>query len=240
VLAHLQAFGRLSYDEGAAPVRTDTLYDLASLTKVVVTTTMAMILVDEGKLDIDKPVSAFLPEFRGGAKDKVTVWHLLTHSSGIDWWAPLYKELKGKDAYLQRIVAMPLAYEPGTKAVYSDLGEILLGEILERVAGEPLERGARQKTPGVIRRQCGEQHAARRIGEPERHAERHDDHQRQQRPRQHDERGGRVGEDENDRRPPGVAHRSRPAEDALRGHQLGERCPAPRGRQARGDEQDQR
>ena len=82
VLAHLRAFGRLSYDAGAPAVRADTMYDLASLTKVIVTTTMAMILVDEGKLDLDKPVSAFLPEFRGGAKDKVTVWHLLTHSVG--------------------------------------------------------------------------------------------------------------------------------------------------------------
>src|SRR5262249_19702749 len=133
LLAHLQAFGHLSYDEGSPAVQTDTMYDLASLTKVIVTTTMAMMLVDEGKLDITRPVSAFLPEFHGGNKDKVTIWHLLTHSSGVDWWAPLYKELQGKDAYLQRIEAMDLAYEPGTKSVYSDLGVILLGEILERV-----------------------------------------------------------------------------------------------------------
>jgi CubicO group peptidase (beta-lactamase class C family) len=109
-----------------------------------------MILVDEGKLDINKPVSAFLPEFRGGAKDKVTVWHLLTHSSGIDWWAPLYKELKGKDAYLRRILAMDLVYEPGAKSVYSDLGVILLGEILERVAGQDLESFARARVLGPL------------------------------------------------------------------------------------------
>jgi beta-N-acetylhexosaminidase len=145
VLAHLQPFGRLSYDDDAAPVRADTIYDLASLTKVIVTTTMAMILVDEGKLDINKPVSAFLPEFRGGAKDKVTVWHLLTHSSGIDWWAPLYKELKGKDAYLKRVLAMDLVYEPGVKSVYSDLGVLLLGEILERVAGQDIDAFARAR-----------------------------------------------------------------------------------------------
>jgi len=150
VLAHLQPFGHLSYDDGAAPVHADTMYDLASLTKVVVTTTMAMILVDEGKLDINKPVSAFLPEFHGGAKDKVTVWHLLTHSSGIDWWAPLYKELKGKDAYVRRILGMDLVYEPGTKSVYSDLGVILLGEILERVAGQDLESFARARVLGPL------------------------------------------------------------------------------------------
>jgi beta-N-acetylhexosaminidase len=138
-LVYLRPYGRLTYDPDAAPVREDTLYDLASLTKVIGTTTMAMILVDEGKLDLSKPVSAFLPRFRGGAKDKVTVEQLMTHSAGVDWWAPLFEEIKGKEAYLERIEAMDLKYEPGTKSLYSDLGVILLGEILERVAGEPLE-----------------------------------------------------------------------------------------------------
>ncbi len=114
-LAHLRAFGRLTYDPGSPAVTVDTIYDLASLTKVIVTTTMAMILVDEGKLDLQKPVSAFLPGFHGGAKDKVTVWNLLTHSAGLDWWSPLYKDLKGKEAYLRRIEATDLAYEPGTQ-----------------------------------------------------------------------------------------------------------------------------
>ena len=126
-LAHLRAFGRLSYDPGAAEAAIDTLYDLASLTKVVVTTTLSMILVDEGKLDLDARVHAFFPAFSGPAKEQVTVRHLLTHSGGLQWWAPLYKELKGEPAYLERIVAMDLAYEPGAKSVYSDLGIILLG-----------------------------------------------------------------------------------------------------------------
>jgi beta-glucosidase-like glycosyl hydrolase/CubicO group peptidase (beta-lactamase class C family) len=151
-LVHQRAFGRLSYDAEAAPAQTDTIYDLASLTKVVVTTTAAMILVDEGRLDLDKPVSAFLPRFisKGGAKDKVTVRHLLTHSSGLDWWAPLYKELKGPAAYLDRVQGMDLVYEPGTKSVYSDLGLILLGEILQRVSGESLDAFARQRILGPL------------------------------------------------------------------------------------------
>jgi beta-N-acetylhexosaminidase len=144
-LVHIRAFGRFSYEPGAAEVKEDTIYDLASLTKVVVTTTVAMILVDEGKLDLGKKVSDFLPGFRGGGKEKVTVAQLLSHSSGIDWWAPLYKELKTRAAYLQRIQAMDLAYEPGTKSVYSDLGVLLLGEILERVAGESLESFAKKR-----------------------------------------------------------------------------------------------
>lgn len=144
-LVHLHPVGRLSYDPASPPVKADTLYDLASLTKVVVTTTMAMILVDEGKLDLQKPVSAFLPAFKGGGREKVTVWHLLTHSGGLDWTAPLYKELKGGEAYLRRIQAMDLVYEPGTKSVYSDLGTILLGEVLERAAGQGLDEFARRR-----------------------------------------------------------------------------------------------
>jgi len=144
-LAHLRAFGRLSYDEGAAEVGTDTIYDLASLTKVVVTTTLSMILVDEGKLDLDARVHAFFPAFSGPAKERVSVRHLLTHSGGLLWWAPLYQEVKGKAAYLARIVAMDLAYEPGAKSVYSDLGIVLLGEILERVSGTPFAELARRR-----------------------------------------------------------------------------------------------
>lgn len=149
-LVHLQSFGRLGYEHDAAEAQPDTIYDLASLTKVVVTTTAAMMLCDEGRLDIDKPVSAFLPGFSGGLKDRVTVRHLLTHSSGLDWTAPLYKEIRGKEAYLARIQALDLAYEPGTKSLYSDLGEILLGEIVERVAGETLDAFARARILGPL------------------------------------------------------------------------------------------
>jgi CubicO group peptidase (beta-lactamase class C family) len=144
-VVHLRAFGRLSYDEGAPAVATDTIYDLASLTKVVVTTTLTMILVDEGKLDLDARVHGFLPAFSSPAKDRVTVRHLLTHSGGLQWWAPLYKDVQGKAAYLERIVAMDLAYEPGAKTVYSDLGIILLGDILERVSRTPFEELARRR-----------------------------------------------------------------------------------------------
>jgi len=73
------------------------------------------------------------------------VRHLLTHSGGLQWWAPLYKDVQGKAAYLERIVAMDLAYEPGAKTVYSDLGIILLGDILERVSRTPFEELARRR-----------------------------------------------------------------------------------------------
>jgi CubicO group peptidase (beta-lactamase class C family)/beta-glucosidase-like glycosyl hydrolase len=141
-LVHLRPFGRQTYDAGAPAVKADTLYDLASLTKVVVTTTLAAMLVDEGRLDLKKPVSAFLPRFRGGDRDKVTVENLLTHSAGLE---PFFVEGRSREATLERIYASPLQYEPGTRSVYSDLGVILLGEILERVGGEPLEVMARKR-----------------------------------------------------------------------------------------------
>jgi CubicO group peptidase (beta-lactamase class C family) len=145
-LVHLKAFGGLSDDPGAPPVAVDTIYDLGSLTKVVVTTTVAMTLLDDGVLDLDARISSFLPAFRGGGKDAVTVRHLLAHSGGLAWWAPLYESTRGKVAYVEKIAAMDLAYEPGTTAVYSDLGIILLGDVLERVADVPsLELLARER-----------------------------------------------------------------------------------------------
>jgi CubicO group peptidase (beta-lactamase class C family) len=144
-LVHLRSFGRLVFDEDAPPVSADTVYDLASLTKVLATTTTAMILVDEGRLDPTKRVSDFVPSVRGGARDAVTVERLLTHSSGLPAHLPLYQEIQGKEAYLERICATELAYVPGSRSVYSDLGVILLGEILERVAGEPLDAFSRRR-----------------------------------------------------------------------------------------------
>jgi CubicO group peptidase (beta-lactamase class C family) len=144
-LVHLHAFGRLTSDADAPPVSAGTLYDLASLTKVVATTTMAMILVDEGKLDLDQPVQELLPGFTGPGKEAVTVRHLLTHSSGLPAVAPLYKEIQGQAAYLERIQAMDLESPPGSRSTYSDLGIILLGVILERTAGQPLDAFVRER-----------------------------------------------------------------------------------------------
>jgi uncharacterized protein YbbC (DUF1343 family)/CubicO group peptidase (beta-lactamase class C family) len=138
-LLHLHPLGRLTYEADAPRVNAGTLYDLASLTKVVATTTMAMILVEEGRLDLDQPVHERLPGFQGPGKEAVTIRHLLTHSSGLPAVAPLFREVQGKAAFLERIEAMDLEYPPGSRSVYSDLGIILLGEILEQAAGQPLE-----------------------------------------------------------------------------------------------------
>ena len=144
-LVHLKAYGKRTYDPSAPAMTLDTLFDLASLTKVIVTTTMAMMMVDEGRLDLDRPVREYFPKFTGGGKDKVTVRHLLTHSSGVDWWAPLYKDAHSLPEYLNRIIPMELKYEPGTKSVYTDLGVLMLGDILERVSGSDLDTFAKTR-----------------------------------------------------------------------------------------------
>ena len=167
-LVHLRAFGRLSYDAGAAAVATDTLYDLASLTKVVVTTTLAMMLVDEGKLDLDARVHAFFPAFSGAGEGRGHASASCSRTrAGSLWWAPLYKELAGQGGVPRAHRGMDLAYEPGTKAVYSDLGIILLGDVLERArrarrsselarAARPRVRSAMKDTllPAAGRRSC--------------------------------------------------------------------------------------
>ncbi len=135
----IKEFGKLSYDENSAPVKIDTIYDLASLTKVVVTTTACMKLWEEGKLKLDFKVSSFIPEFGVKGKDKITIWHLLTHSSGLPAYKRYFLEVKGKENILKRICEEELEYEPGTKSVYSDLGFILLGAIIEKLTGEKLE-----------------------------------------------------------------------------------------------------
>jgi CubicO group peptidase (beta-lactamase class C family) len=139
----LHPFGRLTYDEDAPDVEIDTIYDLSSLTKVVVATTLAMVLVDEGRLDLARPLSELLPAFRGPGKEAVRVEQLLSHSSGLPDTAPLYREISGVAAYVERVATLPLVYPPGTRSIYSDLGFILLGEVLERASGQPLDAIAR-------------------------------------------------------------------------------------------------
>lgn len=121
--------------------RTDenTMWDLASLTKVIGTTTALMQLWAAHRVDLDAPVQRYLPEFVGPHKELVTVRHLLTHSSGMPAWRPLYKEATSPANAIQLLFQTPLDTLPGVRMVYSDLGAMLLGKIVERVSGEPLD-----------------------------------------------------------------------------------------------------
>ncbi|HEX6912014.1 MAG TPA: serine hydrolase domain-containing protein [Longimicrobium sp.] len=124
-----------------------TIYDIASLTKVVATTTAVMLLVEEGRMDVDAPVSRYLPEFGGGGKDKVTVRHLLAHTSGL----PAGAGAGGTPAQVLRtLVRTPLRAAPGERMVYSDVGFVVLWEAAERAAGEPLEQLLERRVYGPL------------------------------------------------------------------------------------------
>ena len=115
-----------------------TIYDLASLTKVVGLTTLAMMLVDEHTLDLDAPVTRYVPAFTAGG-DSVTVRQLLTHSSGLAAWQPLFREVHSRAEMFARVNATPLEAPPGTRTLYSDLGAILLTEVVEHLMGQRLD-----------------------------------------------------------------------------------------------------
>ncbi len=134
------AAGKLDYSQSSADVTGDTIYDLASLSKVIGTTSAAMMLVDSGRLLLDAAVQDYLPEFQGTDKEKVRVTNLLQHSAGLPAWLPIYKEAKGYDEVLKRVFATPLEYAPGSRRAYSDLGMILFGEIVSRAWGHPLDQ----------------------------------------------------------------------------------------------------
>ncbi|HET7321230.1 MAG TPA: serine hydrolase, partial [Longimicrobiaceae bacterium] len=131
-----------------------TLFDLASLTKVVATTTAAMMLEDAGRLQIDRPVAFYLPEFNDSTKADITIRMLLTHSGGLEAYAPLYAEsngsLRGREQYLKAINERPLAYEPGTKTIYSDWDFVLMQMVIERITGQPLDLFVQQQVFGPL------------------------------------------------------------------------------------------
>jgi CubicO group peptidase (beta-lactamase class C family) len=146
----LHAFGNLSYVANSAAIETHTMYDIASLTKVVATTTLVAKLAEGDfpvPLDLDARVERYLPEWATGPqpewRHQVTVRHLLTHTSGLPAFKEYWRTSKNKQDTLTKIFAEPLEYEPGTKEIYSDLGIILMAEIIERLTGRTLDDLAR-------------------------------------------------------------------------------------------------
>ncbi len=142
----IHAFGKLSYDAKVAATAPATMYDIASLTKVVVTTTLVAKLAEGDfavPLDLDAKIERYLPEWASGPnpewRHRVTVRHLLTHTSGLPPFKEYWRTSKSKQDTLTKIFAEPLEYEPGTKEVYSDLGIILMAEIIERLTGRTLD-----------------------------------------------------------------------------------------------------
>jgi CubicO group peptidase (beta-lactamase class C family) len=140
LVAH-RARGRFTYDAASPEVTTSTLFDLASLTKVVATTAMAMILYERGLLDLGAPVTAIVPEFAGDdeRRREITLRMLLAHSSGLPAYERLFLRAKSREDLLQAVFNTRLTADPGKRAEYSDIGFIVLGVALEHLADETLD-----------------------------------------------------------------------------------------------------
>jgi CubicO group peptidase (beta-lactamase class C family) len=132
--------GRFTYDHDSAAVDPETVYDLASLTKAIATTPIAMLLYERGILKLDQPVVDILPEFRSDdpRREGVTVAHLLTHTSGLPAHRKYYEHAKDRNQVLDAVFHTKLEADPGAVTVYSDIGFILLGLILERLTSSAL------------------------------------------------------------------------------------------------------
>ena len=128
------AFGALTFDPYAPAATPDTIFDLASLTKVIATATLAMRASDAGRIALSDPVARWLPDWRGADREQVTIRHLLTHSAGLTAYLPFYRDLTGRPEFQHAICRLPLEYPPDSESIYSDLGFILLAFILEDAA----------------------------------------------------------------------------------------------------------
>jgi|KBSMisStandDraft_5_1062788.scaffolds.fasta_scaffold00213_24 CubicO group peptidase (beta-lactamase class C family) len=147
-----KSFGQFTYESASSPMATHTIFDLASLTKVVATTTMAMILYERGELDLQLPVPGVVPEFatEDSRREEVTLQMLLAHSSGLPAYEKLFLKAATKESLLDAAFKVSLKYSPGTQAEYSDIGFILFGVALERIAGEPIDSFCRREIFGTL------------------------------------------------------------------------------------------
>ncbi|WP_294348359.1 serine hydrolase domain-containing protein [Prosthecochloris sp.] len=134
-----KAFGHMTYGKNSPPVDTSTIFDVASLTKPIVTTSIVMQLSERDSLNLDAPVSSYIPEFSQSGKENVTVKNLLLHNSGLIAHRFLIKTSRTADEAIASIYNEPLRTQTGTKTTYSDLGFITLGKVIERVTGNSLE-----------------------------------------------------------------------------------------------------
>ncbi|MGB9402247.1 MAG: serine hydrolase domain-containing protein, partial [Candidatus Acidiferrales bacterium] len=140
-----KAFGQRSLIPSREPMTIDTVFDLASLTKAVATAPAVMKLVEEGKLRLDDPVAHYLPAFSSNGKDQITVRMLLTHSGGLAPDPPIEATLAGKAALIDEINSETLIAPPGMRFIYSDTGFIVLGELVEKMSGTPLDEFAQRE-----------------------------------------------------------------------------------------------
>lgn len=138
----LEAYGNRMITPERLPMLEGTLFDLASLTKPVATATSVMLLREQGRVDLDEDVNTYLPEF---TRTGISVFHLLTHTSGLPAWRPLYLESGDRTKAVEYLSNLPLEYDTGSRVVYSCLGYILLGEMVRAVSGVRLDIFTREQ-----------------------------------------------------------------------------------------------
>ncbi|HKE55148.1 MAG TPA: exo-beta-N-acetylmuramidase NamZ domain-containing protein, partial [Pyrinomonadaceae bacterium] len=139
-----KAYGSRALEPAREAMTTDTIFDLASLTKVVATATSIMILVERGKLRLNDPVSLYIPDIKGEGRERITIEQLLTHRAGYAPDFDLRERWTGYDEAIKHLLKEPLRNAPGSRFVYSDICFITLGEVVHRVSGLPLDRFAQQ------------------------------------------------------------------------------------------------
>jgi CubicO group peptidase (beta-lactamase class C family) len=143
-ILYSRGYGHFTWNPASrVPEPDSTLWDIASITKVVATASSAMRLVDRGELDLDAPVGRYLPRFSGGLKNRVTVRMLLDHTSGLKSYAPIYKRAGGsRSRMISLLYAQPLMRPPGDSAEYSDFNAMLMGLVVESISRTTLDRFA--------------------------------------------------------------------------------------------------
>ncbi len=139
-IIYQNAYGRLTYDDDAQPTTMNTIYDLASVTKVIATTSAIMKLYDEGRIDLNASVASYIPEFAVNGKGDITVMNLLLHNSGLTAWSPFYERDTCAEQVRAEIYGCTKEYPTGSKFVYSDYNAVLLGDIIEKITGMKLDK----------------------------------------------------------------------------------------------------
>jgi CubicO group peptidase (beta-lactamase class C family) len=139
-VAWREAFGTLTYDRGATAANEESIFDLASLTKVIATASVAMEAIGRDQISLEAPVHRWLPGWMNGGRAAITIRDLLLHCAGLPAWLPLYRTCRDRLEFEAAIAAAPLEYVPRTASIYSDLGFIALGFLLEEATGQPLGR----------------------------------------------------------------------------------------------------
>lgn len=144
-IIYQNSYGRLTYGDDSKPTFMNTVYDLASVTKVIATTSAIMKLYDEGKIDLNAPVAGYIPEFNNNGKLDITVTNLLYHNSGLTAWTPFYQDpnMDSPEKVKNAVYTCAKEYETGTRTLYSDYNAFLLGEIVLRITGKRLDKYCR-------------------------------------------------------------------------------------------------